>query len=122
MFCCVCAQRERLESAITNININTVAMFIPIPLNFNCGYARTAIRELTPKRTGRIGRKIDTEKRLNDFKELFCDISLPDDIVRTDSKGNSQFDKYCTSILDMFSKKWNPNVQADYEALFSIDN
>ena len=99
-----------------------MATFLPIPIKFNCGYARTAVRELTPKKTGKSGRKIDTNKRASDFKQLFCSFSLPEEIFLADHKGDSQFDRYCNSILDMFSKKWNPNIRADYEAFFSIDN
>ena len=99
-----------------------MATFTPTPLKFNCGYARTAIRELTPKKTGRLGRNIDTNKRSSDFKQLFADISLPEGIFQTDCKGNSKFNKHCNSIFDMFSKKWNPIVKAEYEATFSIDN
>ena len=43
-------------------------------------------------------------------------------IFQTDCKGNSKFNKHCNSIFDMFSKKWNPIVKAEYEATFSIDN
>ena len=90
-----------------------LVMFTPIALKVNCGYARTAIRELTPKKKGRT---VDKDKRTADFKGLF---GLPQDMFEKDSKGFSQFDYNCDN---MFSKKWNPMVRTDYEAFFSTEN
>ena len=97
-------------------------MFTPIALKVNCGYARTAIRELTPKKKGKYGRTVDKDKRTADFKGLFGHLSLQQEIFEKDSKGFSQFDYNCDAILDMFSKKWNPMVRTDYEAFFSTEN
>ena len=97
-------------------------MFTPIALKVNCGYARTAIRELTPKKKGKYGRTVDKDKQTADFKGLFGHLSLQQEIFEKDSKGFSQFDYNCDAILDMFSKKWNPMVRTDYEAFFSTEN
>ena len=99
-----------------------LVMFTPIALKVNCGYARTAIRELTPKKKGKYGRTVDKDKRTADFKGLFGHLSLQEEMFEKDSKGLSQFDYSCDAILDMFSKKWNPMVRTDYEAFFSTEN
>ena len=56
---CVCARvcaRERVIAfknksyVLFNLQISMYSVYAPIALKINCGYARTAIRELTPER------------------------------------------------------------------------
>ena len=83
---------------------NTIGM-LPIPLRFNCGYARVAVKELLS--TEQTGRTIDKPKRAQEFRELF-DIptfGIPDGYF-TEKKGKSYgslFDRHCTRVLSGFA-------------------
>ena len=97
----------------------------PICLKVNCGFTRAAIRELTPKATdaGKTTRVIDNKKLASEFQVLFCGSGLDQSMfTATTAKEECRFDKYCHVILSFFSKKWNPNLRAEYEATFSIEN
>ncbi len=94
--------------------------FVPIPLKINCGYVRTAIRELTPKKAGI--RSVDKKKRAGQIIEQFCDITLPRNLFVEDTKGNTKFDKYCDTILNCFSKRWTKQPRVQYENNFSTSN
>ena len=79
-------------------------------LKINCGFARTAMRELTPKRNGHI--LIDKQKRETEFQNLFgeCTGYVREASYFTDNGNNdSQFNRDCERILDFFRMKWNPN-------------
>ncbi len=94
-------------------------MFTPAPLKYNCGYARTAIRELTPKckRPGQFARQVDKEKRACEFQEIFGDIGFPEKLF---AKGNDQFNAGCENILNSFSKRWKRMARVEYEEQFSL--
>lgn len=73
-----------------------------ISLDFNCGYARTAVRELTPR--GRWKSSTYDTERTKKFRELF-DMHQTFGIEQlyfeqTDSK-QSQFDQDCESLANM---------------------
>ena len=88
----------------------------------NCAYARTAIRELTPKvcQTRLYGRDADKQKRISEFQSLFNDNGLSESLFTINQKGDCRFDHACDKILDNFSKKWYPNIKDEYEKTFSI--
>ena len=93
-------------------------MFTPIALKVNCAYARTVIRELTPKNKGKYGRTVD---KLLTLRGCLVPFSCNNKCLRKILKAY-QFDYNCDAILDMFSKKWNPMIRTDYEAFFSTEN
>ena len=67
-------------------------------LEVNCGFARVAIRELTPKIHGY--QQIDTQKRALEFRELFKDCSnygIEDSYF--EDRNDSMFNRDCSRIL-----------------------
>ena len=95
---------------------------LPVSLKVNCGYARTAIRELTPTKKGLHGRHVQNAKCSEDFRKLFdiptyqLDLSL----FECNSLHSSKFDRICDTILNTFSKKWHPpSARIEYQATFS---
>ena len=89
----------------------------PLALTINCGYFRTAIRELIPKRKGLYGRDVEKSKLTQELSELF---SVPGYGFET-AQSNYIFDKKCDQILNAFSRKWHPpSARIDYETTFAI--
>ena len=89
-------------------------------LDFNCGFARTEVRELTPR--GRWKDESHTTKRTTEFKELFHDCEhFGLQATYFESKPNlSDFDRDCTNILKLWSNRWNPSGnKKEYEETFS---
>ena len=91
---------------------------------FNCGFARCAIRELTPK-----GRNSATDKprRMTEFHDLFKDCpnyGLSSTYFENTSKcRESTFDRHCETIIQSWRKKWHPPEKRSlYETTFSIEN
>ena len=83
-----------------------------IALEFNCGFARTAVRELTP-----IGRwkatSDDLTKRALDFQQLFNDCEnygVQASYFDANGKKGSKFDQECEKILKIWGKRWNPTT------------
>ena len=113
-----------LSHAQTEFDLPLLSMLhiTPVSLKVNCGYARTAIRELTPTKTGLHGRYVQSAKRSQEFRQLF-DIptyALQSSIFESDSSHSSTFDKMCDTVLNMFSKKWHPSTaRIEYTATFS---
>ena len=95
-----------------------------ITLEINCGFARCAIRELTPKTNGR--KQIDTQQRASEFKQLFSECTnygIDEIYFNDDGKNGSLFNRDCTKILQSFKKKWHPQeTRCDYEKPFSTAN
>jgi hypothetical protein len=93
-----------------------------ITLNFNCGYARVAVRELTPK--GRWKSSTYITERASKFRDLFGTnevYGIQPTYFEADDKMLSQFDQDCEKIMQIWSKRWNPNSACqDYEATFAI--
>lgn len=91
-----------------------------ISLEINRGFARTAIRELTPK-----NEEVDKQQRASKFKELYDGCSgFGFGMGYVDEgKNGSMFDRDCTKILQAFNKKWHPKgKRQQYEAAFSLAN
>lgn len=95
-----------------------------ITLEFNCGYARVAVRELTPKLHGK--QSIDKHKRSLDFQQLFADCpeyGFPDCYFDENTTNGSLFDRDCDKLLKIWSKHWTPTIsRQQYEKIFSIRN
>ena len=77
-------------------------------LRINCGFARVAVKELTP----RIRNQTDFGKRASEFQALFEDTpnflrDLPPTYFQptTHGKDPSLYDEDCTKILDSFGKR-----------------
>ena len=93
----------------------------PISLNVNCGFARVAIRELTP-----CDRKcLNHEERASKFQSLYTgyQYAIPDDYFtcKYGKKHHSQFNRDCEKILKGFANKWHPhNTKKEYTEKFSI--
>ena len=90
-----------------------------VSLQFNCGYARCAIRELTPR-----SQKVDKQKRASDFQDLFKDCphyGISQSYFKDNSGRPSLFNRHCDKIIRSWSKKWHPAEQRKkYESSFSI--
>ena len=100
----------------------STANFTPIFLQINCGYARTAIRELTPKCKHQVTPSTN-EHRKSEFQKLFGSFSLPHNEMTENAKGLIPFDIHCDKVLTAFSKRWNPSqARLNYEKQFSIAN
>ena len=91
-----------------------------ISLEINCGFARTAIRELTPK-----NEQVDKQQRACMFKELYdgCSGFGFRAGYFEESKNGSLFSRGCTKILQAFNKRWHPKeAKKQYEDSFSLAN
>ena len=89
----------------------------PLALTLNCGYFRTAIRELVPKRKGIHGRTFEISKLTQELSELF---SVPGYGFET-IQSCPLFEKKCNQILNAFSRKWHPSsARRDYEMTFTL--
>ena len=80
----------------------------------NCGYARTAIRELSLSQRGSKQTLIDKTKQVQQFRELFDlpTFKLKDDLFTSPNPElhlPAPFDRYCERINACFSKKWHPS-------------
>lgn len=93
-----------------------------ITLEFNCGYARTAVRELTPRTHG--SQSIDKNKRSLEFQQLFADCpsyGLPESYFEDNTANGSLFNRDCDKLLKIWSKRWNPTSnRQEYEQHFCI--
>ena len=72
-----------------------IANFTPVPLQINCGYARTGIRELTPVHRQSLTPAIK-EQRRSEFQSCF---TFPPNEMVQNSRGEILFDKHCDAIL-----------------------
>ena len=90
-------------------------------LEINCGFARTAMRELTPKGNGHI--LIDKQKRKADFQNLFEECTSYGIVAShfsDDEKNDSKFNRDCERMLGYFKMRWNPKeARQQYEETFS---
>lgn len=93
-------------------------MFTPISLKINCGYARTAIYELTGcDKTQVTNAKV--AERSRGFQELFTKFQFPANFFTNRENGRSIFDENCHTIMTFFSKKWNKLSKSEYTSMFS---
>ena len=100
----------------------TTIMYTPglhTSLDFNCGFARCAVREYTPKGST----QIDQSKRESDLRDLFTDCpnyGLTSSYFAPAEHG-SLFNRHCEKIIATWSKKWHPKESRnDYERNFSV--
>ena len=99
--------------------VSNLAFVHCVTLRVNCGYARTAIWELTPKTATAIN---NTEKRESEFWDLYqqCPESGLTDFKNKNS-GRSRFNWDCIALTDYFGKKWHPaESRIEYQETFSI--
>ena len=93
-----------------------------ITLDFNCGYARVAVRELTPK--GRWKSATYMTERALKFRNLFGmndKYGVQPSYFEANDNQSSQFDHDCEKIVQIWSKRWNPSsTRQEYEATFAI--
>ena len=92
-------------------------------LQIKCGYARTAIRELSASKKGISGNYIDIQKQESEFKSWFAlpTFCLTDDMFTCNKSSRSHFDYLCECTLNAFAKKWHPtNKRLKYIDTFSI--
>ena len=95
----------------------------PIPVKINCGYARTAIRELTTASKASHRGVVHKGERSSQFQQLFNTPSyeLPQTIFDTRGHNWCTFDKNCEAICKMFSKKWHPiERRVEYTTTFCM--
>ena len=85
----------------------------PVLLQFNCGYARCAVKELTAQlaagTVGKAAREVNRDKRSEMFRTLFHQPSfgIPEDFFTvTTVKRQPKFDDRCKAVLDAFASKW----------------
>ena len=92
-----------------------------VTLIFNCGFARRAIWELTPKLRWKNPSNIT--KRSTEFKDLLCQheqFGVPQSYFDSRNTKASQFERVCDSIWKIWSKKWHPNnSRQEYEITFA---
>ena len=75
---------------------------------FNCGYARVAVRELTPQDRWENSKPEIAATREEGFKDLFKDIVSPDNDYyhkSPHSTRSSQFQRHCEHTLKYFRKR-----------------
>ena len=121
---CVCAQER---TGVNSLIIHTqpqqplsVMSKTPISLQINCGYARVAIKELTPTNKS----DLDPSERATKFQELFSipSYELPTLLFEPDDRHRLPFDRKCDPILELMKKKWHPPPKwLEYLSTFSID-
>ena len=96
-----------------------------ITVEVNCGFSRTAIRELTNRNKG-CHNDSDAQNRALEFQNLFKDCPKYfhyGSYFDSCRYNGSQFDRDCKSVLLHFHKKWHPKEsRLDYEKQFSIEN
>lgn len=89
----------------------------------NCGFARCAIRELTPKGKHAV---IDKRQRMLDFQDLFKDCpnyGLSSAYFEDTSKGReTTFNRHCDKIIESWSKKWHPPEKRSLYSTFAMSN
>ena len=95
-----------------------------IPLQINCGYARTAIRELTSTSRAKHRGVVHKLQRATEFRQLFDlpTYELPSNLFDSCATKWSPFDKHCDTIVKLFLKKWHPTAKrVEYTNTFSIE-
>ena len=93
---------------------------VPVSLQLNCGFARCAIRQLTP-RDG----TLDKQKHETEFKKLFkpnASFGLPENYFKDNLCRASPFERHSTKILQNWKRKWHLyESKSEYEETFSIE-
>ena len=95
-------------------------------LQINCGYARTAIRELSALKRGSSRQQIDKSKRSQELQELFAIPTFTSTVDLFSSSSNpllpTRFEKQCDTTLTYLKKnKWHPSsLRLEYVDTFSV--
>ena len=78
----------------------------PAPLQINCSYARTAIRELSASKRGNSRKQIDKHKRSREFQSIFAipTYNLTEDLFTNHTNSLSRFDHLCERTFNAFEK------------------
>ena len=90
----------------------------PVLLQFNCGYARSAVKEITSElaagKLGKAARDVNCKLRVEKFQSLFniTSFGIPKGFYEAaTAKRPPVFEARCESILDAFSANWNSNCK-----------
>ena len=97
---------------------------LQVSLQYNCGYARCAIRELTTKDRNIA---VDKRTRMSEFQDLFGDCPnygiLPSHFIEQSSTHSPLFNRHCDKIIQGWNKNWHPpENRQTYEKTFSTRN
>ena len=90
-----------------------------IARKFNCGFARVAVRELTPASV----KERDYTKRKQEFERLFNGqtYNLPQAFFKKRKCRESLFDDWSAKIISAFSKRWeSQDLRKEYMTTLSI--
>ena len=118
---CYTLYMQQLITQCYNILTDISTMFAECASNaVNCGYARVAIRELTPCK-----RAVNKQER-QEFQKLFGlpTYSIPINYCHEPSKYRpSAFNKHADAVVDGFAWKWHSaEARGEYTSVFSIEN
>ena len=97
-------------------------------LQFNCGFARCAVKELTSllatNGTKASAREVNTDSRAERFRTLFHtgSFGIPEGFfIASSSKKPSLFDTRCETVLNVFKAKWRSQCKREeYLMTFSM--
>ena len=130
LHCTVCAQKKKNKIGIkityvSNDTADHLDIFTmpgpPIALQINCGFARVAIKELTPSNRS----NLNELARMEQFRDIFSMLifKLNTELFQLDNKGQQPFDRKCDMILESLRSKWHPTAKRmEYISTFSIQN
>ena len=95
-------------------------MHSPVCLQFNCGFARTAIRELTP-----LGKRPSNNSIVTEFRQLFGDVpnfGVTDCMIECSHHWKeSKFVRTADIVIQQFAGKWRPpDGKKKYQTSFCI--
>lgn len=100
----------------------------PVLLQFNCGFARCAVKELTAQLAGTEGkatREVNRDKRAEMFRTYFTQPSfgIPEDFfTATTTKRLPKFEDRCEAVLDAFAfRNWKSQCKRqEYLMTFTL--
>ncbi len=104
---------------------SSTSAMMPIPLLFNCGYARVAVYEISAVKKGKsrisINRKVRAEKFQNLFSEHVSAFVRPEEYWK--ELQSSKFNQHCDFTLDCICRRrWSfLTAKQQYLEFFSID-
>ena len=84
---------------------------LPVPLQFNCGFCRVSINELSSnsKAHCKFHRDhINQVTREEAFRQQFSCMNFDEELFKKPDKLPSLFNRRCNQVMNFFSKKWNP--------------
>lgn len=100
---------------------------LPPLLQFNCGFARCAVKEITAQlaagKVGKAARDVDKGVRADRFNTLFglASFGIPDGYMTTTSHRPPLFEARCEALLNAFTAKWRSQCKRqEYLMTFTI--